>query len=109
MPVTDARPVRQPFLNVAGTVLRVAGAELQVYVYGDAVACGRDTDARDTARVAPPTTMITWRTRPSLVTSNNLAAIVLTTDEALRHRISAALRAPHGGGADVTRSAPPRR
>ena len=89
----DAGAVRQPFMSVPGSVLRVPGAELQAYVYGDQVARARDTDRLDPARVAPPTMMVTWREPASLVVDNNLALIVIARDAVVRARIRAAVAA----------------
>lgn len=84
--------VRQPFMSVAGTLLLVGDAEVQAYIYADALARARDTDQLDTARVAPPNTMITWTAPPTLVIDNNLALIVLARDRALARRIRNAVR-----------------
>ena len=84
--------IRQPFLAVQGVLVTVPGAEVQVYLYGDAGAAGRDVGRLDTARVAPPNMMITWTAPPSLIWHNNLVVIVLTRDEQLRARIRRSLR-----------------
>lgn len=83
--------IRQPFLAVPGAVIRLESAEIQVYLYGDAGAAGRDVARLDTSRVAPPEMMITWIAPPSLIWHNNLLAIVLTRDAGLRARIRLAL------------------
>lgn len=49
---------------------------------GDQVTRASDTDRLDPQRVAPPTTMVTWREPASLVVDNNLAVMVLTRDTA---------------------------
>lgn len=90
-PTRLPEPVRQPFMNVPATVLTLDGAELQVYVYGDDGVASRDVAGLDTARVSPPTAMITWRMPASLIARGNLVVIVLTRDEALRRRIAATL------------------
>ena len=92
--------IRQPFLGAPGTTVRLAGgaAEIQVFIYGDAGAVGRDTKGLHPTRVAPATMQITWIMPASLVVDNNLAAIVLTRDEALRMRIRAALTARSNEG-----------
>lgn len=97
-PTGQREVVRQPFLSVPGVVFRLPGADVQAYVYADAGAVARDAAPIDTVRVAPPTMMIAWRTRPHLLTDNNLLAIVLTDDERLAGRIRSALAAsknPH--------------
>ncbi len=91
-------PVTQPFMSVGGTVFQIGEAELQVFIYGDVGAVMRDVISLDTVRVSPPTMMISWRAKPSLLTTNNLAAIIVTNDEALRRRIRNALTVqPHVG------------
>lgn len=84
--------IRQPFLAVPGALVTLPGAEVQVYLYGDAGAAGRDVARLDTARVSPPNMMITWTAPPSLIWHNNLVVIVLTRDEQLRARIRRSLR-----------------
>ena len=67
------------------------GDELQLFIYADSTARARDTDRLDTRRVAPPDMMIKWRAQPSLIVDRNLAAIVITNDEARRQRVRDAL------------------
>lgn len=89
--------VRQPFMTVRATGLTArdsstrAVAEVQVFIFGDGATAARDLSKLDTVRVAPATMMITWRMPPSLVTDNNLVAIVLTHDAMLRREIRRAL------------------
>lgn len=85
--------VRQPFMSVAATIYNVRDATVQVFIYGDAIAVARDTDALDSASVAPANMSVSWRMPPSLVVDNNLAAIVLTRNGDTRRRIKAALTA----------------
>ena len=67
------------------------GAELQVFVYPDSAARAADTKKLDVQRVAPPDMMIKWRAQPSLIIDRNLAAIIITNDEARRQRVRDAL------------------
>jgi len=87
-------PVRQPFLGGQGILYRIGSAELQVYFYADAGAVARDTDPLDTTRVAPRTMQVSWRMPPTLIVDNNMAAILLTRDDALR-KITAAIKKAH--------------
>lgn len=99
--VMGAGVAQQPFMSVRGALLRVARAdparkpmpeaEIQVFVYGDQVARARDTDRLDPVRVAPPTTMVSWRVVPELIVDNNLAMIVLAADSAIRSRVRRAI------------------
>ena len=83
--------VEQGFLRVAGAALVSPEAELQVYVYGSTTARRADTARLDSARVAPPTMMISWVMPASLATYGNVAVIVLTRDEVRRSRIHQAI------------------
>ena len=84
--------IRQPFLGPAGALLEIPGAEIQVYLYADALARARETDLIDSLKVAPRRTHVDWRMPASIIVINNAALIVLTNDENLRKRIHAAVR-----------------
>jgi hypothetical protein len=87
--------VKQPFLGAEGILYQIGSAELQVYFYADAGAVARDTDPLDTTRVAPPTMQVSWRMPPALIVDNNMAAILLTRDDALRRKIKTAIKKSH--------------
>lgn len=94
-----AVPIQQPFMGVPGTILRLLQAgrpvgDAQVFVYADAVSRGRDTDRLDSIRVSPRAAAIHWQYPPTLVTSNNLAIVVLTNDSAVRASVRKAVAAP---------------
>jgi hypothetical protein len=97
----DRTPVNVPFMSVPGTALDLGGGtSVQIYLYGDAAARGLDTDKLDPARAAPASGPVPWRSPAQLVTDNNMAAIVLTGDQAARARINEALhRRAEGDGA----------
>lgn len=90
--------VRQPFLTVPGITYHVGRAELQVFLYPDARALGRDLARIDTVRVQGPDSAVPWSATPTLITSNNLAAILLseqaTQIERVRLALTAGLPAP---------------
>jgi hypothetical protein len=86
-------PVRHPFLSVPGTVYEVRNAEIEVFLYPSASDRARDTEALDSATVAPHGQPVVWRDPPTLVTSNNLAAIVLSPNDRQSERIALALGA----------------
>ena len=75
-----------------GMRLVLPGAEVQVFIYADALARARDTDRIDSTKVAPVTTHVDWIMPPSIIVINNAALIVLTRDETLRKQIHAAVR-----------------
>ena len=84
---------RKDFMAVPGLRYDVGRGELQVYLYADSVARRRDTDRLDPERAAPPGQGGGWNTRARLITSNNLAAVLLTTNETLAERVGLALGA----------------
>lgn len=86
-------PVRHDFLSVPGVVYENSRVELQVFVYASAEARERDTRQLDSATVSPPTQRIVWRWPATLVTSSNLAAIILSLNERSVERIALALGA----------------
>lgn len=90
-PTREETTVQHPFMHVPGTVLRVDGADVQVFVYANERARRADTAKLDPTRVAPPTMSILWIMRPSLLSIRNTALILLTNDDALRSRITSAL------------------
>lgn len=87
--------VRHPFLSVPGTSYQVGNAEheLQVFLYPSADERARDTAALDSATVSPRGTRVAWRTPPTLVVSNNLAAIILSLNDRTVERLTLALAA----------------
>jgi hypothetical protein len=89
----DDKPVRHDFLGVPGTKYTMHNAELQVFLYPNAEARKRDTDPLDTTAVAPPGKRVIWPQPPTLVVTNNLAAIVLTLNGRLGERIALAIGA----------------
>ena len=91
----SAQSVHQPFMSVPATRLQLgAHAELQVFIYSDEATRVRDTHALNPHHVAPPHTMITWTAPPTLITSANLAVILLTHDQATRDHVRHALANP---------------
>jgi hypothetical protein len=85
--------VRQPFLNVPGAAYAVGGGELQVYLYPDSAARQRDVADFDTARVQPADSSAQPPARATLITSNNMAAILLSDSETQIERVQLALTA----------------
>jgi len=92
----DARPLppggRHIFMSIPARTYELAGGdELQVFLYPDSASRTNDTSKLDRQRVAPSNMMIKWRAQPSLVVDGNLAAIIITNDEARRQRLRDAL------------------
>lgn len=92
-PRLDPDTLRQPFLRVPGRRLQVGTAELQLFVYTDAAAAARDVAPLDTVRVAPAAMLVEWIAPPTLITSNNLVAILLSRNPRQIERVRNALTA----------------
>lgn len=91
----QAEPVSYPFFAVPGTVYHIGNPEheLQVFLYASAADRERDTKGLDSAAVAPKGTRRAWRTPPTLVTSHNMAAVILSLNDRTVERLALALGA----------------
>jgi hypothetical protein len=95
-PRRQPAPVRHPFLSVPGTAYLVGNAELQVFIYPDSAAVGRDLAKLDTIAVAPHGQKVKWSNKPTLIRNNNLAAILLGQNALQIERVQRALMAGLG-------------
>lgn len=92
------RQVSAPGFEVSGAALAVSGGELVVFLYPSAEARRSATERLDSLTAAPPdVTDSVWQSRPRLITSGNLAAVLMTTSEQLAERVRNVLTARHGG------------
>lgn len=92
------RPVSVPGFGVTGSTLSVSGGELAVFLYSSGAERRSATEALDSARAAAPGAEGGWKGTPRLITSGNLAAVLITDREQLAERVRNALTARHGGG-----------
>jgi hypothetical protein len=92
-PTTDVPP--GDLLRGERRTFQVGAGEdaLHVYLYPSVPDRQRDTDALDSALVAPRGERRSYVVQPLLVTSNNLAALVITPNERTRERLALALSA----------------
>ena len=88
-------PVRHDFLSVPGAAYQVGGRddEVQVFIYPSTAERTRDTDALDSATASPKGRRVVWGAPPTLVTSNNLAAIIISLNDRTVERLALALGA----------------
>lgn len=91
------RAVRAAGFTPEGRTLAVSGGELVVFLYADAAARMADTRALDSAAAAPAGSQGTWPGSPRLITSGNLAAVLITDRDQLAERVRNVLTARHGG------------
>ena len=80
-------------MSVDGLVWETSRAEIQVFLYASEADRKNDTDMLDTVFVSPPGKRIHWRWPAQLVTSNNMAAIILSLNGRQAERIALALGA----------------
>ena len=85
--------VHHDFMSVDGLVWETSRAEIQVFLYASEAERKKDTDKLDTVFVAPQGKRIMWRWPAQLVTSNNMAAIILSLNGRQAERIALALGA----------------
>ena len=95
--------VRHAFLHVPGARYRVGDAELQAFVYETVEMRQRDTAPLDSVRAAPPGAEPGWEKPPTLITSENLAAVLVGGNARQVERVTLALTA----GAGTTEFQPP--
>ncbi len=88
-----AEPARVPMFSVEGVTYTTTRSTIHVFLYADQAARQRDTDRLDSATVAPKGGTYGWSDPAVLVTSNNLAAVVVSPNERQTERIVLALGA----------------
>ncbi|MGH7693895.1 MAG: hypothetical protein ACRENH_02890 [Gemmatimonadaceae bacterium] len=88
-----SEPARVPMFSVEGITYTTTVSTIHVFLYPDQAARQRDTERIDAATVAPRGGTYTWSDPAILVTSNNLAAVVVSPNERQTERIVLALSA----------------
>jgi hypothetical protein len=86
-------PARIPQFSVEGQTYKTTQSTIHVFLYSDIAARRQDTDRLDSVAVAPRGGSYTWSHPAILVTSNNLAAVVVSPNERQTERIVLALSA----------------
>lgn len=101
--VEEVGPIEQPFLQGAGTMLRISGgslqqpAEIQVFNYESA-----DAAESDASQIGPDgnprTAMITWIATPHFFRSEQVIALYIGDDQAVVDLLTQALGPQFAGG-----------
>lgn len=86
-------PTRLPMFSVEGRTYETGRSTIHVFLYPDAATRRRDTDKLDSLAVAPRGGTYAWSNPVTLVTSGNLAAVVLSPNERQAERVVLALGA----------------
>jgi hypothetical protein len=106
LPRRAAGQVSHAFMSVPGVPVALGTkGDLEVFIYADSIAVARDVSLLDTATVAPRGTRPTWKAKATLITNNNLAAILLAYNEQFIERVQLLLTA----GAPAPGTPPPAR
>ena len=84
---------RFSFMRVPAIGYRVGHDTLDVFLYADASALSADLARLDTLRVQPLDSTIAWGATPTLMTSNNMAAILFSDRPTQIERVRLALTA----------------
>jgi len=96
-------PVQYDFMHVPGIEYETPVARIDVFIYPDQKAREADTNLLDPETVSPKDQRHYWKEPALLITSLNMAAIVLTLNERQAERIDNAL------GAGLPADPPPKR
>lgn len=96
--VEIGEPLSQPFLSVEGNIIKVNGADVQVFEYESV-----DEMELESSQIAPDgssnaTTVITWIDTPHFYRSGRLIALYVGSDEAILSILENALGAPFAEG-----------
>jgi hypothetical protein len=78
---------------VAGTSYALGSAQLHVYIFKSAKEREQAISAIDTATVSRPGSAAPWPGRPTLITSNNLVAVLVSDNGQLIERVQLAITA----------------
>ncbi len=90
--------VEQPFFEVAGKIIQVNGADIQVFEFPDT-----DSSRRAAESIAPSggsvgTTMVTWLATPHFFMADQVIALYLGDDPAVMELLEASLGTQIAGG-----------
>jgi hypothetical protein len=91
-PADGVAPRRAGF-SVAPSAYTLGHARLEVFVYPDESALGRDIAGIDTLTASPRGRASVWETAPTFVRSANLAAVFLTDSPVQAERLTLAITA----------------
>ncbi|MFN2384315.1 MAG: hypothetical protein ABR559_08650 [Gemmatimonadota bacterium] len=95
--VEPAGPVTQPFFQPQGELVRVNGADLQVFQYPDSTSAAAAAATVSADGGAIGTTMVNWTTPPRFHRAGPLVVIELGGDEPTRATLAALFGPPFAG------------
>ena len=90
--------ISQPFLAVEGSLIKVNGADVQVFEYDSTEAMELDSSQIAPDGSSNATTMITWMDTPHFYKSGRIIALYVGSDESILSLLESALGAQFAGG-----------
>jgi hypothetical protein len=90
MDIQPAGEVEQPFFDVPGTVLKVNGADVQVFEFADAGAA-QDAVGQLGADGNPPTMIVDWVAPPHFYQAGRLVALYVGEDQVMTEALTRAM------------------
>lgn len=93
VPRDSGDSVRQRFLSVPGGRLLLGRDQLVAFVYADSAAMRADASRLDSLAAAPRGSGAPWPAAPTLITSDNLLAVLLGGDDHKIERVTLAITA----------------
>lgn len=92
--VEPSGPIEQAFFQVGGQIIRVNGADVQVFEYADEAARAADSDQISPDGTNIGTTMITWVDQPNLWAQGRLIVLYVGSDVQIIAQLQAVLGDP---------------
>ena len=86
--------MEQPFFDVGGQVIRVNGADVQVFEYVDDTAREAESEQISPDRSAIGTSMVTWVDQPNFWATGRVIVLYVGTDEATLDLLEGVLGKP---------------
>jgi hypothetical protein len=92
--VEPAGTVEQPFFSVDGQIIRVNGADVQVFEYADEVARQTESERISNDGSAIGTSMVTWVERPNFWATGRVIVLYVGTNGEIMDLLEGALGEP---------------
>lgn len=96
--VVSGEPISQPFFSVEGNIIKVNGADVQVFEYESSEAMDLDSSQIAPDGSSNATTMITWIDTPHFYKAGRIIALYVGSDEIVLSLLEGALGSQFAGG-----------
>jgi hypothetical protein len=96
--VETGDPISQPFFTADGNIIKVNGADVQVFEYENSEAMELDSSQIAPDGSSNATTMITWMDTPHFYKSGRIIALYVGSDETVLSLLESVLGTQFAGG-----------